>query len=95
MLSPAEIFGEYRIERLLGAGSSATVFLAQNLTDQRWVALKIFAPAGLAEEAERQELRTRFLQEAQVLQRLRHPLPHGRRGTAAGAHRPGPLRDVW
>ena len=73
MLSPAEIFGEYRIERLLGAGSSATVFLAQNLTDQRWVALKIFAPAGLAEEAERQELRTRFLQEAQVLQRLRHP----------------------
>jgi serine/threonine-protein kinase len=73
MLSPAEIFGEYRIERLLGAGSSASVFLAQHQTHQGWVALKIFAPAGLAEEAERQELRTRFMQEAQVLQRLRHP----------------------
>ena len=37
------------------------------------MALKVFAPAGLSDPAERQDLRTRFLQEAQVLQRLRHP----------------------
>jgi serine/threonine-protein kinase len=73
MSTPAETVGDYRVERLLGTGSSASVYLAQHLHDQSWVALKIFAPAGLADELERCELRARFMQEAQTVQRLRHP----------------------
>jgi serine/threonine protein kinase len=73
MPTPAETFGDYRVERLLGVGSSASVFMAQNLRDQSWVALKVFAPLGLLDPAERAELRTRFLQEANTVGRLRHP----------------------
>ena len=73
MPTPAETFGDYRVERLLGVGSSASVFMAQNLRDQTWVALKVFAPLGLLDPAERAELRTRFLQEANTVGRLRHP----------------------
>ncbi len=73
MSTPDGTFGDYRVQRLLGAGSSASVFLAQDQRDQGWVALKVFAPDGQTEAAERDELRARFLQEAQTIQRLRHP----------------------
>lgn len=65
--------GPYRLARVLGRGSAATVHLAQ---DQRgtdlWVALKVLDSHGDQDEDERSETRDRFLQEAQLAQRLRH-----------------------
>lgn len=69
----AEVVDHYRIERRLGAGSSATVYLAHDLRDGRQVALKVMAKQGAWASAENTELRARFLQEAGILQRLQHP----------------------
>ena len=72
----------YRIERVLGAGGMATVYLAQDLRHDRPVALKVLNPdlsALLGAE--------RFHQEIRVTARLRHPhiLPLYDSGEAAGA----------
>jgi serine/threonine-protein kinase len=58
----------YRIERELGAGGMATVYLAEDIKHQRKVALKVFRPelaAVLGAE--------RFLKEIQVTAKLQHP----------------------
>ena len=60
--------GRYRIERELGAGGMATVYLAEDLKHQRRVALKVFLPelsAMLGAE--------RFLKGIQVTAKLQHP----------------------
>lgn len=60
--------GRYRIERELGAGGNATVYLARDLKHDRDVAVKVLAPAiteGLA--------RDRFLREIRIVSRLQHP----------------------
>jgi serine/threonine protein kinase len=62
----------YRIERELGSGGMATVYLALDLKHQREVALKVLRPelaAVLGAE--------RFLQEIRVTARLDHPGPPG------------------
>ncbi|MDH5196661.1 MAG: protein kinase [Gemmatimonadota bacterium] len=57
----------YRIERPLGAGAMAAVYLAEDLKHRRWVAVKVFRP-------EMQEvLGARFLREIEVLAGLSHP----------------------
>jgi tetratricopeptide (TPR) repeat protein len=71
----------YRIERELGAGGMATVYLAHDLRHDRQVALKVLRPdlsALLGEE--------RFLSEIRVTARLHHPhlLPLFDSGEAAG-----------
>ena len=58
----------YRIERKLGAGGMATVFLATDLKHDREVALKVLKPEvaeGLARE--------RFIREIRIAGRLQHP----------------------
>ena len=64
----AAIADRYRIERKLGEGGMATVYLAHDLKHNRQVALKLLKPelaAVLGEE--------RFLKEIQVTAKLQHP----------------------
>ena len=60
--------GRYRIERDVGAGGMATVYLAQDLRHNRKVAIKVLRPelaAVLGPE--------RFLKEIEVTANLQHP----------------------
>ena len=60
--------GRYAIERELGRGGMATVYLAEDLRHHRQVAIKVLRPelaATLGPE--------RFLREIQIAARLRHP----------------------
>ena len=71
----------YRIERELGAGGMATVYLAEDLKHQRQVAIKVLKPelaAVLGAE--------RFIQEITTTAQLQHPhiLPLFDSGTADG-----------
>jgi hypothetical protein len=79
--------GRYAIEREVGAGGMATVYLARDLRHDRYVALKLLNPelgAVLGVE--------RFLSEIKVTANLQHPnllplfdrpTPRGRRGVRA------------
>ncbi len=57
----------YRIERELGAGGMATVYLAQDLKHDRQVALKVVKPELSA------ALSSRFMREIRLAARLQHP----------------------
>ena len=64
----AALDGKYRIERKLGEGGMATVYLAEDIKHQRKVALKILRPelaAVLGAE--------RFLSEIKTTANLQHP----------------------
>jgi tetratricopeptide (TPR) repeat protein/TolB-like protein/predicted Ser/Thr protein kinase len=65
----AALADQYDIERLLGQGGMGAVYLARDKTLDRHVAIKVVA----AEVASSPVLRERFLQEARVVARLRHP----------------------
>src|SRR5690349_10177897 len=69
MLQAGEVFGGCRIERLLGRGGMASVYLAYQANLDRHVAIKVL-PAHFAEE---EGFRERFQQEAVAVARLRHP----------------------
>ena len=74
--------GRYRLEREVGQGTSATVFLAHDVPNDRPVAIKILRPelsAGVAVD--------RFRQEITVTANLQHPhiLPVHDSGEADGA----------
>ena len=72
----------YAIERELGVGGMATVYLAHDVRHERPVALKVFRPeVGVSFGAER------FAREIKLLARLRHPfiLPLLDSGETAGA----------
>lgn len=73
----------YRIERRLGEGGMATVYLAEDLKHDRKVALKVLRPElGAVLGADR------FLQEIKTTARLQHPhiLPLYDSGSTAAAH---------
>jgi serine/threonine-protein kinase len=77
----ATLADRYTLERELGRGGMATVYLAQDLKHDRLVALKVLHPeiaAGLGTE--------RFLREIRLTARLQHPhiLPVFDSGAAAG-----------
>jgi serine/threonine-protein kinase len=77
----AALAGRYTIERELGRGGNATVYLAHDPKHDRRVAIKVIAPE-LA-----QSVRTeRFLREIQIAAKLTHPhiLPIYDSGAAAG-----------
>ena len=79
-LSPA-LADRYRIERPLGRGGMATVFLAEDLKHHRRVAIKVLDPevaAAIGPE--------RFLREIETIARLTHPhiLPLHDSGAADG-----------
>ena len=63
------IAGQFRVERLLGVGAMARVYLAQQVGLDRPVALKILHPELLREESATARLR----REATIGARLRHP----------------------
>ena len=77
----AALAGRYRIERQLGSGGMATVYLAEDLKHHRQVALKVLRPelaAVLGPE--------RFLREIEIAAKLNHPhiLPLFDSGEAEG-----------
>jgi serine/threonine-protein kinase len=63
------VAGRYEVERTLGRGGMATVFLARDGALQRQVALKVLAPDLPGDGA----FRERFLREARLAARLSHP----------------------
>jgi eukaryotic-like serine/threonine-protein kinase len=63
------IAGRYRVERILGAGGMATVYLAYDQQLDRPVAVKVLAENLAAED----DLRRRFLREARLAAALAHP----------------------
>jgi dienelactone hydrolase/tRNA A-37 threonylcarbamoyl transferase component Bud32 len=64
----AALTGRYTIERELGAGGMATVFLAEDLKHKRKVALKLLKP-----DLARSLTGERFLREIAITARLNHP----------------------
>jgi len=77
----ARLADRYRVERVLGEGGMATVYLAEDLRHKRRVAIKVLRPElGAALGAER------FLREIETTASLRHPhiLPLFDSGEAAG-----------
>ena len=77
----AGLADRYRVERELGAGGMATVYLARDLKHDRDVAIKVLSP-DLAQSMGRE----RFLREIGTTANLRHPhvLPLYDSGEAAG-----------
>ncbi|MFL5505389.1 MAG: protein kinase domain-containing protein [Gemmatimonadales bacterium] len=73
--------GRYRVERVVGEGGMATVYLAQDLKHQREVAVKVMRPELAATLGA-----DRFLREVQIAARLSHPhiLPMHDSGEANG-----------
>jgi len=69
----AESVGRYRILSLLGRGSMAKVYLAQDPVVDRKIALKVISPAGPVDAITWQTLRSRFLLEARAAGKLHHP----------------------
>src|SRR5438128_6376392 len=63
------IEGQYEIERLLGKGGMAAVFLAHDLTLEREVAIKVLPP----DVAQDEQVVRRFQQEAKTAAKLDHP----------------------
>ena len=63
-----EMIGRYRIVRLLGQGSTATVFEGEQEIPRRRVAVKVLRPGALTTSGVR-----RFQQESHFLGRLQHP----------------------
>src|SRR5512140_2915049 len=91
----AALADRYRIERELGAGGMATVYLAQDLRHDRKVAIKVLKPELAAVRGAE-----RFIVEIKTTAALQHPhmLPLFDSGTADAldyAHRHGVIqRDI-
>lgn len=63
-------FGNYLVEAEIGKGGFARVYKGRHLTlDERAVAIKVFQGTSF----DSQEERERFLQEAHILEKLKHP----------------------
>lgn len=64
-----EIIGDYRLERLLGAGATSRVFLGVHTRLGRHAAVKVLSPQLVDEPA----IIERLLREARVVNDIRHP----------------------
>ncbi|MGJ3240139.1 MAG: protein kinase domain-containing protein [Anaerolineae bacterium] len=64
--------GDYRIERVLGTGGMARVYLGHDDNLARYAAIKVIEPQLIA-STEEEEYRDRFLREARSIARLNHP----------------------
>lgn len=65
----SSLFQGYRISEMIAAGGMGAVYLAEQLSLSRWVALKVL-PVGSADDA---DFRKRFEAEAKAMARLNHP----------------------
>lgn len=65
---PGEVFGAYRIERLLGSGGMGEVYAAEHIGNGRRVALKL-----LRQRLSDPRDRSRFIHEGQLAASLNHP----------------------
>ncbi len=63
----------YRVERRIGQGAAAQVFLAQDRRNGRWVALKLLELGASPATPEWHDALERFRREATVLHSLHHP----------------------
>lgn len=68
-MGPMEQIGRYRVERRIGAGAFATVWLVQEPATGRPVAVKVLADNWAADP----ETRARFLNEARIMRRITDP----------------------
>ncbi len=68
-IGPNVILGGFRLEKKLGSGSMGDVYLAEQITMKRKVAVKIL-PASMTRDPQAVE---RFLHEVQTLARFEHP----------------------
>ena len=59
---PGSVIAGYRLEKKIGSGGMAMVFLARDKRLHRWVALKVLAPALTTDESFRQ----RFVRESKA-----------------------------
>ncbi|MEO8448369.1 MAG: protein kinase [Gemmatimonadota bacterium] len=67
-LTPGQLFGGYRIIRLLGRGGMGAVYEAESVEDGRLVALKL-----LDQDLDDSDARRRFLREGHLAAALNHP----------------------
>ncbi len=65
--------GRYQLERELGRGAMGTVYLAEDPTIGRKVAIKTLPLQDDYEDGEQEQVAKRFLQEAEAVGRLTHP----------------------
>src|SRR5580693_1520335 len=63
------IGGKYRLKKLIGAGGMGQVWIGRNEVTEREFAIKLLLPQA----ATNAQVVTRFVQEAKVSGRLRHP----------------------
>ena len=68
-MAPGSVFAGHRIEAVAGRGGMGVVYRARQLSLDRIVALKVIAPALMADEA----IRRRFLRESRVAASIDHP----------------------
>ncbi|WP_197522080.1 serine/threonine-protein kinase [Mycobacterium gordonae] len=69
-LQPGQVFAGYVVERLLGVGGMGTVYLARHPNLPKLVALKLLSRAMTDDD---DDVRARFLREADHVARLDHP----------------------
>ncbi|GAC1421934.1 MAG: hypothetical protein NVS4B1_03410 [Ktedonobacteraceae bacterium] len=67
------VLGACVLERLLGYGGSSAVFLGQQHTPNRKVAVKVFLPRSTMDMQMRRDFYHRFLREAEAASQLNHP----------------------
>lgn len=70
---PGDEVAGHVIQRKIGSGASATVYLAEHRATGEWVALKLVHQSGDLSGDELADLCQRFQQEAQAARRLNHP----------------------
>jgi serine/threonine protein kinase len=68
-----KVLGSCTLERLLGYGGSSAVFLAEQRSPQRKVAVKVFLPRPNMNAQMQKSFYTRFLHEAEAASKLDHP----------------------
>ncbi len=68
-----KVLGGCILEKLLGYGGSSAVFLAQQHSPERKVAVKVFLPRSTMDAQMQRDFYERFLREAEATSRLVHP----------------------
>jgi len=68
-LEPGVVIREYRVEALLGRGGMGEVYRAEHSITRQKAAIKVLSPEWMGEE----RVRSRFVEEARILEELKHP----------------------